>query len=214
MRRATTASHTPRAAWVEAAAALRKGIARWAGRAMLCLMGISTIAHNARAQGVELATLELRPADGALTLEFNARLALSRGVEDALRRGVPMYFEVDATLYRSRWYWRDERVSHVSRSYRLSFQPLTGNWRVGLGALGQNYPTLLEAMAVISRVSGWRLAEAAQLEGGQRYYVEFSYRLDASQLPQPLQIGLGNEWSLGISRALKVDDALIETVRR
>ena len=164
--------------------------------------------------GVELATLELRPADGALTLEFNARLALSRAVEDALRRGVPMYFDVDATLYRSRWYWRDERVAHVSRSYRLSFQPLTGNWRVALGALGQTYPTLLEAMAVISRVSGWRLAEAAQLEGGQRYYVEFNYRLDASQLPQPLQIGLGNEWSLGISRALKVDDALIETVRR
>jgi len=44
--------------------------------------------------------------------------------------------------------------------------------------------------------------------------VEFSYRLDASQLPQPLQIGLGNEWSLGISRVLKVDEQLIEAVRR
>jgi Domain of unknown function (DUF4390) len=172
------------------------------------------VAHNARAQGVELATLELRAADGALTLEFNARLTLSRAVEDALRRGVPMYFEVEATLYRSRWYWRDERVSQVSRSYRLSYQPLTGSWRVGLGALGQTYPALSDAMAVISRVSGWPLAEAAQLESGQRYYVEFSYRLDASQLPQPLQIGFGHDWSLGISRVLKVDEQLIEAVRR
>jgi len=216
MHRATTASHSPRAAWLGAAAQMTRGIGRWAWQAALamCLTWGLGVAHNARAQGVELATLELRPDEGALTLEFNARLTLSRAIEDALRRGVPMYFEVDATLYRSRWYWRDERVARVSRSYRLSFQPLTGSWRVALGALGQNYPTLSEAMAVISRVSGWHLAEAGQLESDLRYYVEFSYRLDASQLPQPLQIGLGNEWSLGISRVLKVDDRVIEAVRR
>jgi len=215
MRRATTASQSPRAAWLGAAHG-SPAIGHWAWQAVLalCLMWASGVAHNARAQGVELVALELRPSEGALTLEFNARLTFSRAIEDALRRGVPMYFEVDATLYRSRWYWRDERVSSVSRSYRLSFQPLTGAWRVGLGALGQNHATLSEALAVISRVSGWQLAEAAQLESGLRYYVEFSYRLDASQLPQPLQIGLGNDWSLGISRELKVDDNIIAAVRR
>jgi hypothetical protein len=181
---------------------------------VMCLTWALGVAHNVRAQGVELATLELRPEDGALTLEFSARLTLSRSIEDALRRGVPMYFEVDATLYRSRWYWRDERVSRVSRSYRLSYQPLTGSWRVGLGALGQTHPTLSDAMAVISRVSGWRLAVAGQLDSDLRYYVEFSYRLDASQLPQPLQIGLGNDWSLGIARVLKVDQRLIEALAR
>jgi Domain of unknown function (DUF4390) len=216
MRRATTASHPPRAAWFSAAASLCRRNWRWVWQTVvaMCLTWALGVAHNAQAQGVELATLEVKPAEGALTLEFSARLTLSRAIEDALRRGVPMYFEVEATLYRSRWYWRDERVSRVSRSYRLSFQPLTGSWRVGLGALGQNYPTLSEAMAVISRVSGWHLAEAAQLENDLRYYLEFSYRLDAAQLPQPLQIGLGNEWSLGISRALKVDERIIEAVRR
>ena len=197
MRRATTASHSPRAAWLGAAAQMARGIGRWAWQVALamCLTWGLGVAHNARAQGVELATLELRPDEGALTLEFNARLTLSRAIEDALRRGVPMYFEVDATLYRSRWYWRDERVARVSRSYRLSFQPLT----------------------VVGDVEVHRLrhlAEAGQLESDLRYYVEFSYRLDASQLPQPLQIGLGTEWSLGISRVLKVDDRVIEAVRR
>ena len=216
MRRATTTSHPPRAAWLGAVPQMGRGVARWAWQTAvaMCLTWALGVAHNARAQGVELATLELRPAEGALTLEFSARLTLSRAVEDALRRGVPMYFEVEATLYRSRWYWRDERVSRVSRSYRLSFQPLTGSWRVGLGALGQTHPTLSEAIAVISRVSGWHLAEAGQLDNDLRYYVEFSYRLDASQLPQPLQIGLGNDWSLGIARVLKVDESLIEAVRR
>jgi len=216
MRRATTTSHTPRAAGLGAVRCMRLGIGRWAWQTAvsMCLAWALGVAHNVRAQGVELTTLELRPEEGALTLEFSARLTLSRAIEDALHRGVPMYFDVEATLYRSRWYWRDERVARVSRSYRLSFQPLTASWRVGLGALGQTYPTLSEAIAVISRVSGWRLAEAGQLDSDLRYYVEFSYRLDASQLPQPLQIGLGNEWSLGTSRAMKVDEHLIEAVRR
>lgn len=163
-----------------------------------------------QAQGVELGTLELRQSEGALTLEFSARLTLSRALEDALRRGVPMYFETEATLYRSRWYWRDERVSRVARSYRLSYQPLTASWRVGLGGLAQNFQGLSDALAVISRLSGWRLADASQLESGERYYVEFSYRLDNAQLPRPMQIGLGNEWSLGIERKLRVDDRVRE----
>jgi len=215
MRRATTTSQTPRAARTVGRAPPR-ACAGWLWRVALALWVVwaSGVAHNARAQGVELVTLELRPADGALTLEFAARLNPSRAVEDALRRGVPMYFEVDATLFRSRWYWRDERVSQVSRSYRLSYQPLTGSWRVSLGALGQTYATLSEALAVISRVSGWPLAEASQIDPDRRYYVEFNYRLDAAQLPQPLQIGLGNDWSIRLSRVLKVDEKLVEALRR
>jgi hypothetical protein len=204
-------------AWLLAAAYVgmaRARIAAWRAAATWGLCWALLVTPAVQAQGVDLATLELRPSDGALTLEFSARLTLSRAIEDALRRGVPMYFEIDATLYRSRWYWRDERVSRISRSYRLSYQPLTASWRVALGALGQSYPTLSDAMAVISRVSGWRLAEAAQLDSEQRYYVEFNYRLDTSQLPQPLQLGVGNDWSLGTARVLRVDESLIEAVRR
>lgn len=163
-------------------------------------------APPARAQGVELGTLELHRADGALTLDFSARLILSRAMEDALQRGVPLYFVAQATVYRSRWYWRDERIARVGRSWRLSYQPLTGSWRVSLGALAQSYATLGEALAVISRVGGWRLAELSQLDNGERYYVEFSYRLDATQLPKPMQFGPGGDWTLDIERTLHLTD--------
>jgi hypothetical protein len=181
---------------------------------LVCLCVFLAGLPPAQAQGVELNTLEVAQADGALTLEFSARLTLSRALEDALRRGVPMYFEAEATLLRSRWYWRDERVARVSRTFRLSYQPLTASWRVGLGGLAQSYPSLSDALAVISRVSGWRVADAAQLEPDLRYYVEFSYRLDNSQLPRPMQIGLGSEWSLGIERTVKVGDRAADTAKK
>ena len=146
---------------------------------------------RAQAQGVELATLELHRQEGDLSLEFDAPITLPRTVEDALQRGVPMYFVVEATLFRYRWYWRDERVARVQRSWRVSYQPLTGELAGRLGGLDQSYATLAEALAVMSRSPRLADGRAAQIEAGQRYYVEFSYRLDTTQLPSPMQIGLG-----------------------
>jgi len=163
----------------------------------------------ALAQGVELATLKTSRADGGLNLEFVARISLPRTVEDALRSGVPIYFVAEALLLRNRWYWRDERVARVSRSWRVAYQPLTSTWRVGLGGFNQSYSTLAEALGAASSSSGWRLADAAQLDGEKNYEVEFSYRLDTGQLPGPMQFGLAGpagqgEWAVGVSRTLKV----------
>ena len=160
---------------------------------------------QAQAQGVELTSLQALRADGALTLDYNARLTLTPAIEDALKRGVPMYFVAEAAVYRNRWYWRDERQARVTRSWRLSYQPLTSSWRLSLGGLSQNFPTLAEAMAPLSRVSGWRLLDADRLEPGERHYLEFSFQLDNSQLPRPMQIDLGTDWKLGIERSLRLE---------
>ena len=163
---------------------------------------------QAQAQGVDLSLVELHRRDGALLLDFAARLVLPRPVEDALLRGVPLYFLAEAELYRSRWYWRDQRVARVARSWRLALQPLTSSWRVSLGGLGQSFNALDDALVAVSRSSGWRLIELAQLDPGERYRVEFSYRLDTAQLPSPMQISFGgaaSSWNLGVERVLSVD---------
>jgi hypothetical protein len=164
-------------------------------------------ALTAQAQGVELLTLQATRAEGAVNLEFSARVALPRAVDDALQKGVPLYFVAEATLLRNRWYWRDERVARLSRSWRLAFQPLTGAWRVSLGGLHQTYASLDEALAAVSRSGGWKLIDADRLERDGSYYVEFSYRLDSSQLPGPMQFGLGGggDWAVGVSRTLRID---------
>ena len=160
-----------------------------------------------RAQGVELATLQVHREDGALTLEFAVRLSLSKAVEDALQRGLPIYFVAQAELKRSRWYWRDERVARVSRSWRVAYQPLTSTWRVGLGGLHQTHATLADALTSVSRSAGWRLADLHSLDADARHYVEFSYKLDTAQLPGPMQFGLvgQGDWTLGVERVLRVD---------
>lgn len=173
------------------------------------LVGLLLLAAGwrAQAQGIELAQLQTARRDGELTLEFAARITLPKAVEEALHRGVPVYFVAEAELRRRRWYWRDERVARVSRTWRIAYQPLTSTWRVGLGGLNQSMPTLPDAIAAVSRAAGWKIADLAQIDPDSRYELEFDFRLDTSQLPGPMQIGLGGqgEWSIGVERVLRLD---------
>lgn len=173
---------------------------------LLLLFGLA-VAGGAAGQGVELVTLSTDRRDGALTLEFAARIVLPKVVEEALLQSVPVYFVAQAELRRSRWYWRDQRVARINRQWRLAYQPLTGNWRVSLAGINQSFPTLDEALASLSRSAGWRLAELAQLDNDDRYYVDFSYKLDTSQLPGPMQFGLGggSDWAVGVQRSVRVE---------
>lgn len=170
-------------------------------------LGLGLAATPARAQGVELNALQLLRQDGELSLDFAVRHSLSKTVEDALHRGVPVYFVAEATLYRSRWYWRDERVARVRRSWRIAYQPLTGSWRVGLGGLTQSAASLAEALSVAGAAGHWKLADVALLDADARHYVEFTYQLDTTQLPSPMQIGLGGQgdWVLRTGRRINLE---------
>jgi hypothetical protein len=55
--------------------------------------------------------------------------------------------------------------------------------------------------------SQWRIADAIPADDDARYYVEVSYRLDTSQLPRPLQIGLSSQpdWNLAAERTIQVN---------
>lgn len=154
----------------------------------------------ARADGVELALLATRKADDGLELSFTTRFELSRAAEDALHKGVPLYFVAEATVLRNRWYWRDARIAQTERTWRLSWQPLTRQYRVSNGGLHQSFGTLDEALTVLRGQSAWRIAEPKDIEDGGSYYLEFSYKLDVTQLPRPMQIGLQSGFALSVDQ--------------
>jgi hypothetical protein len=176
-------------------------------RAALVLPWWWSLAPVALARGIDLQTLALHQEDGALNVEFSARLTLSSTVDDALQRGLPIYFVAEASLYRQRWYWRDLRVARVRRTWRLAFQPLTATWRVSLGGLTQTFATQAEALAALSTAGRWKLADLSDLEPGATHYVSFSYRLDTSQLPGPMQFGVDNQsgWDMQVERELPLE---------
>ncbi|MCV2352645.1 DUF4390 domain-containing protein [Paucibacter sp. B2R-40] len=172
----------------------------------LLLLGLGFGPEAAQAEGVELAQLSTQRTEEGLELSFSTRFELTRAAEDALMKGVPIYFVAEADVWRNRWYWRDARIARASRTWRLAWQPLTRQFKVSTGGLNQSYASLPEALASLRGAAGWRIAENRDLEDGGRFYLEFSYRLDTSQLPKPMQIGLGSPqgWGLNIERTLNL----------
>lgn len=157
-----------------------------------------------RAASVELARLELQRSAEGVVLNFDTHFELPAGVEGALQRGVALHFVAEVRLLRSRWYWFDRQVVEARRSWRLSYQPLTFSYRVSLGGLSQTYASLPEALRAVQRTSRWRIAEAGVVEDDIAHTVVFQYRLDADQLPRPLQISIAgrSEWQLAVERTI------------
>ena len=160
------------------------------------------------AADTELTSFELTHAEDGVFLSYAIDLELSRSVDDALSKAVPLFFVAEAEIYRDRWYWRDRRIAHTVRVWKIVLQPLTSTYRVTtVGGLSQNYPTRAEALSAISRSARWKIAEPGQLEDGAHHYLEFDYRLDISLLPRPMQIGISGQpdWQLAVKRTQRIN---------
>lgn len=190
----------------------------WLRAALLCLLLGWVLPAPAQVPG-DVVQMQLERSEEGLLLSASLNFELPELVEDALRKGIPMYFTTEAEVLRERWYWSAQRVARSARYMRLSYQPLTRRWRLavsanpidssGLGVvLGQNYDGLEEALLAMQRIAQWKIAEAPAIEPGERYSVHLRFSLDTSQLPRPLQIGAlgrsGSGWNISMARSLRL----------
>lgn len=180
------------------------------GLAACCMLALAPRAL-ADVPVTEITQLRLERSDEGILLSAYVKFELPPIIDDALDKGIPMFFVADAVLYRDRWYWYDKQVASASRHMRLSYQPLTRRWRLVVSAtpignsglaLGQTFDTREEALAAVQRISHWKIAEANAIDPEARHNVDFRFRLDVSQLPRPFQIGAvgHDDWNLSAER--------------
>ena len=181
-----------------------------------CVFSVPSHALPPAVSQAEVSELRLERSEGALLLQSTLRLELSQAVEEALQKGMPLYFVTEAELVRDRWYWYDKKMNTIARHYRLAYQPLTRMWRLNvsrepIGAVGlasslsQTFETLPEAMAAIQRTVNWKLTDVSELGSDNKYTLIFKFRLDVSQLPRPFQMMAGSqsEWNLSTQKTLR-----------
>lgn len=148
---------------------------------------------------IEIAAPQLSANEDGYALAADFRFELSPRLEEAVARGVVLYFVADFEVERKRWFWLDERLVSRSQTFRLYFHALTRQYRLSTGGLHQSFATLGEALRMLSRLRNWLVIEPAdKLKPGEVYDMALRLRLDISQLPRPFQISaLGSkEWNL------------------
>jgi hypothetical protein len=164
--------------------------------ALLALWFLVFAAVGAHAQGIEVRRASLQNAEDGYVLEADFDIVLTHTLDEALNKGVPLYFQLEFELIRPRWYWFNEKVAGSAQDYRLAFNPLTRQYRLGVGRLHQNFATLAEAINVMSHIR--RREDIGTLQKDNTYVGAVRLRLDTSQLPKPFQVNaLGSrEWQL------------------
>ena len=193
----------------------------WLRAFLICVALMTAFAPSVHAQaptgpGVEVTELRVEKSDNALLLQSSLRLELSPVVEDALQKGMPLYFVTEVEITRDRWYWYDKKISTAARHFRLAYQPLTRLWRlnvsrepigsVGLASsLSQSFETLPEALSAIRRTVNWKLADLSDIDSDNKYTLLFKFRLDVSQLARPFQMTAGSnaEWNLATQKTIR-----------
>ncbi|WP_341910011.1 DUF4390 domain-containing protein [Polaromonas sp. YR568] len=194
---------------------IRHASGRWWQACRGAVLALMVAWSAGGAHATDISQLRVERSDDGVYLSAQARFELPPVVEDALLRGIPLFFVVEADIYRDRWYWTDPRVASAARTLRLAYQPLTRRWRLNIAAgvisnsaglratLNQNYESLPEALAAIQRIARWRIAEPADVNPNATHRLEFSFRLDLSQLPRPFQIGVAGQRDWNISAQVK-----------
>lgn len=174
----------------------------WAGRLAAWLLAVvlglaGGFALGDDKPGVRNAELRATPQGYELDAQFD--LPLNQTLEDALLKGINLYFLAELEITRPRgWWWFDEDIVSTSRRLRIYYHLLLRRYVVEIGYVTRTSETLEEALAVLGKLENWQVLERGALKNGQRYDARLRVRLDKAQLPKPLHIGAvtSDKWEL------------------
>jgi hypothetical protein len=167
----------------------------------LVLVGLACTLGLTSAQATQITTLDisLTQSEEGYRLSASYDFNLNRRLEDTLLRGVPLYFTTVVEVTRNRWYWFNDVAIAKSRTTRIAYNVLTGQYHVSIdGQLQRSFISLDDALALVRRPPRWTIASLDTLQPETQYTVSSRISLDVSQLPKPFQINAINDsdWHL------------------
>ena len=163
-----------------------------------CLFALNVFSVTASAEGIKITSAELERVDSDWLLNAAFQIELSPGLEDAVQKGVVLYFQTEFELTRSRWYWFEEKLASTQRQTRLSYQPLTQQYRIASEGFTFSAKTISEALQAIGSIGGWRVIDNSHIDPAKSYIAGLRMTLDLSKLPKPFQVNALNnrDWNV------------------
>jgi len=169
----------------------------------------------AHADEIDVVDVRLAASEEGLILSADFAFEFSSPLQEAVANGVPLHFLVEFELVRPRWWWFDEVTASRRTQWRLSYHALSRQYRLTTGALHQSFASLEEALDVMRRLRNWLVLESSVRLTGSGYEAAVRMRLDAAQLPRPLQVSaltnralrLESPWKTVIYRPAATDGA-------
>ncbi len=141
--------------------------------------------------------------DGWIHIDADIDFTLSDELRDAAQKGVPIYFTADLQIVEKRWWWFDKTVIDTQRTWRVVYNALTRQWRIGTGDLTLPESSLDDALSLVRSIRGWSVAPVKDFEVDTTLYGRLRLRLDTSLLARPFQIDALNSRAWGLATPWK-----------
>ena len=162
---------------------MASSLLRW-----LLVLLLAALPGLVQAGKIEPVSAELSASEEGYLLSAEFQVELGAHLEEAVSRGVPLYFMLEFDLTRNRWYWANEHIAGATINYRLSYAALTRQYRLSRGGLYQSFATLEEALRVMARVAALPAVDKGAVKAGDVYQAALRLSLDRQQLPKPFQV--------------------------
>jgi len=136
--------------------------------------------------------------EGWLNIDADVHLPVSDDLRYFAERGVTLYFTADLEIVRPRRWWFDSEVVKTQQTWRVVYNALTRQWRIGTGDLSLPEASLDDALSLVRSIRGWEVALASDLDVDEDYVGRMRVRLDTSLLARPFRVDAFNSsaWSL------------------
>jgi hypothetical protein len=156
---------------------------------LLCLFFAAAPVRAAKTdEAITVLYATLTPMEDNWVAKAALNVKLNRTQEEALKKGIPLYFVTEFELQRVRSWWFNEDLVVTSRIGRLSYSPLTRRYQVETVEGFKAYDTLPEALTELGRIENWAITPIKTLKPGNTYLAAIRMRLDLGLLSKPLQI--------------------------
>lgn len=156
----------------------------------------------AYAQGIQIKSVSITAKASGLVLGMDAGITLNPTLEQALEKGIVLYFAVKFNLVDARWYWMNDEVVRGKYRVELRYYALTRQYHLSHPSFTQSFETLAEALHAAGQLHDYPLTVKPDIRMDVDYIASLRVWLDLTRLPKPFQVeALGStQWNLSSNK--------------
>ena len=155
-------------------------------------------AAAAQAGGIWIKSVNVAAVEQGYEISVDSEIALNATLEQALEKGIVLYFVTKFSLVDSRWYWLNDEVARGKLRVGLRYYALTRQYHLNHPSFSQSFNTLKEALQALSQLRDYPLTVKSELKQDIEYIASLRIWLDLTRMPKPFQVeALGSsQWNL------------------
>jgi hypothetical protein len=156
----------------------------------------------AQAEDIRIKSVNVAAVEQNYVISVDAEIALNATLEQALEKGIVLYFVTKLSLVDSRWFWLNDEVARGKLRVGLRYYALTRQYHLNYPSFSQSFNTLKEALQVLGQLREYPLTVKSELKQDVDYIASLRIWLDLTRMPKPFQVeALGSsQWNLSSDR--------------